>query len=905
MDEVLNKTLNGMKKLGKLAVKIFKSLISFVLHLFAIIGPIGFAILIFVLFCYFVVMEFEGKEKRYSDKENQVESMQVGDVPSYVIKKMRPENDIVLDFFKYYSLKSLWQVDVRDKSGEKLINMSEEDAVTDYYGRESKFILGPNFLFNLNKYVYEDTAYYPEAFIKPVYYDKETFKLKDLCDEHGGVIAKSKQRSKEDGSETGKIIESVSDYGLGSVLKFKEMEFSKHLKGMYVKQDVYNPATGEVEQEGIIEQFDIELPNDDEEKKYIIEKALTFSGEIEFEYEKGEDLRERVQAGESDNEKDNVEKILYDTAIVRELDEMESLRRGEDVYIEKRIPLYKYRSTESGVFNNVEVPTGVKKDESENPDKYYYDYLTSFASYVPEDTLKDLVKRIDYEVLLKEEENIVEMDSKGELIGGVTNIGGLRFREDQTVGSLETSGSMVKHEGAIKKYADEFGIDPFVISAMIMQESGGREGLKDGICQIVGTGTRKVSATTKNGEKVVVSITNRQDSEASIRFMCAMLKSFLERYNGDYLLSMHAYNQGPGTADYIIKNYPDLVRKGEWLDMREEARRYFAARSGYEGAKSASQFCLPQNKRLPEDRRRWGDSCYLENVMRYYKGNNNYLKKDLKDDKSVRESDPLAGVEKEKNIQIKENAIDKITEAIKDLGVKIFKGARNLVIKYSNTLNKLIRKYEKSKYNYYVNPMTPSIATDIRRFTQSFNQAIEFSNTDLEKADSISDIGFIQGFTGGIESERFYDIDNFDLSKYAGMGGYIPPLDKFRVSSEFGGRGDPLSGNSAFHLGIDLAAPNGTPIHASQDGIVVDSRPAGSYGEMILIKHSDTEQTRYAHMSRRIAQKGDRVKKGEVIGLVGSTGRSTGNHLHFEWIINGKVVNPRPIVDKLLMEPNN
>ena len=63
MDEVLNKTLGGMKKLGKLAVKIFKSLISFVLHLFAIIGPIGFAILIFVLFCFFDVMEFEGKEK--------------------------------------------------------------------------------------------------------------------------------------------------------------------------------------------------------------------------------------------------------------------------------------------------------------------------------------------------------------------------------------------------------------------------------------------------------------------------------------------------------------------------------------------------------------------------------------------------------------------------------------------------------------------------------------------------------------------------------------------------------------------------------------------------------------------------------------------------------------------------
>ena len=116
-------------------------------------------------------------------------------------------------------------------------------------------------------------------------------------------------------------------------------------------------------------------------------------------------------------------------------------------------------------------------------------------------------------------------------------------------------------------------------------------------------------------------------------------------------------------------------------------------------------------------------------------------------------------------------------------------------------------------------------------------------------------------------------------------------------TSGFGIRSDPFRGRAAMHGGIDLAGSYGTPIYATADGIVARSEwNNGGYGNLVEINHGQGIQTRYGHMSRLIARPGQRVRRGELIGLMGSTGRSTGNHLHYEVRIDGRAVNPVPFM---------
>jgi murein DD-endopeptidase MepM/ murein hydrolase activator NlpD len=115
-------------------------------------------------------------------------------------------------------------------------------------------------------------------------------------------------------------------------------------------------------------------------------------------------------------------------------------------------------------------------------------------------------------------------------------------------------------------------------------------------------------------------------------------------------------------------------------------------------------------------------------------------------------------------------------------------------------------------------------------------------------------------------------------------------------TSGYGTRSDPFRGTRAMHAGIDLAGPIGTPIYATADGIVGRSEYSGAYGNLVEINHGQGIQTRFGHMSRLIARPGQRVRRGELIGLMGSTGRSTGSHLHYEVRIDGRAVNPIPFI---------
>ncbi|ANY18893.1 Murein DD-endopeptidase MepM [Tsuneonella dongtanensis] len=120
------------------------------------------------------------------------------------------------------------------------------------------------------------------------------------------------------------------------------------------------------------------------------------------------------------------------------------------------------------------------------------------------------------------------------------------------------------------------------------------------------------------------------------------------------------------------------------------------------------------------------------------------------------------------------------------------------------------------------------------------------------------------------------------------------PLAIGSTSSGYGMRSHPVLGGMRAHKGIDLAAPTGTPVYATADGTVGKAEWFSSYGLFVSIDHGAELETRYAHMSRLAVGPGERVRKGDVIGYVGSTGRSTGPHLHYEVRVAGQAVNPIP-----------
>lgn len=119
-----------------------------------------------------------------------------------------------------------------------------------------------------------------------------------------------------------------------------------------------------------------------------------------------------------------------------------------------------------------------------------------------------------------------------------------------------------------------------------------------------------------------------------------------------------------------------------------------------------------------------------------------------------------------------------------------------------------------------------------------------------------------------------------------------PVSEQGRITSDYGWREHPIFGDDRFHTGVDIAVPTGTPIKAAADGVVVTSENAGGYGLTVIVDHGNGMSTLYAHASRLLAKPGQRVRTGDTIALVGSTGYSTGPHLHFEVRDQGEHVNP-------------
>jgi murein DD-endopeptidase MepM/ murein hydrolase activator NlpD len=158
--------------------------------------------------------------------------------------------------------------------------------------------------------------------------------------------------------------------------------------------------------------------------------------------------------------------------------------------------------------------------------------------------------------------------------------------------------------------------------------------------------------------------------------------------------------------------------------------------------------------------------------------------------------------------------------------------------------------------------------------------------------------GVLRTLLQGLES-RLRNVRS-DVEKQEALAAATPSIWPAHgwLTGYYGGRSDPFTGEPGFHQGLDISTPKGTPVFATADGRVDSASYTGDYGNLIVLRHDFGLATRYGHLSKFNVKPGQTVYRGDVIGFVGSTGRSTGAHVHYEILANGKLLNPLQLLTK-------
>ena len=175
----------------------------------------------------------------------------------------------------------------------------------------------------------------------------------------------------------------------------------------------------------------------------------------------------------------------------------------------------------------------------------------------------------------------------------------------------------------------------------------------------------------------------------------------------------------------------------------------------------------------------------------------------------------------------------------------------------------------------------------------------------IEGADDIANEGpLVPSFKESIEEYNFLKSASFSrvdhLYARAWQKNIVPtmwPVDG-RLLSRFGERQDPFSGEGALHTGVDISAATGTPVHVAADGIVSHAEYSSGYGRIVVVDHGNGMHTWYAHLSRFEVIPGQEIRRGEILGYSGASGRVTSPHLHFEVRLRGNPVNPYPYLTR-------
>ena len=340
------------------------------------------------------------------------------------------------------------------------------------------------------------------------------------------------------------------------------------------------------------------------------------------------------------------------------------------------------------------------------------------------------------------------------------------------------------------------------------------------------------------------------------------LTHIVENLEPKYKKIKHKIKSGE-TFDKILENY--LVQKKEILEIKKALKK--KVNLNKLNTRQIIEFSLDKtNNQISEF------TFQISNKQKIFL---------VRDNSSNTFNDEIISIKLNKKIVYKENLIlQSLYKAATDEKIPA-----NIIIEFARIygfqvdFQRDIRKQDKFQIMYEI-------------FLNDKNEIIEtgeilFANLKLSGQDN----GLYYFDKEG--SEGHYDKNGKSVKKAL----MKTPINGARLSSAFGMRKHPIDGYNKMHRGTDFAAPMGTPIMASGDGIIKKAGWCGGGGNCVKIKHNSTYQTVYAHMSKfaRGIKSGVRVKQGQTIGYVGSTGKSTGPHLHYEVIVNGKKVNSQKL----------
>lgn len=837
------------KELKKVAMKVGKKVLAALgkalMKVIALAGKwiliIG-AVLLLIAVCYYFLFESRGAEQNYSfDKDTKNETA-LSPGGYFVANTVTGKNKAIVDFYTSLGTNAYFQVFGDDNTKIK----KPDGTIKDEYNREQEFSINPNFLFVLDEFLHQGKFKYPEQFLQPVNYDPDKMKLKDLINKDGYVIAESTKYDSKTGLKTKEKEKSVHDYGLATIFKYKEDEEVYTVEGNITKRDQWDDSKKAVVPETLatpepFKEVMVGYPR----KIYLIDKMVSFAQDVTFAYETTSIKEKDLEYGETTDPKQPLVKVKYGEYKEYESYECKKTDATGKTYTAtcKRLkathPLYEYR--EGGVFQTIPRPADYNNIEENHGSKYLEDYMRNYNAWIPEGVMSGF--------------NFLERGA-----------GTLQTDIELGAGDSKTLRNLwQEHFDLLNKYGTQYGVDPYLLLALWMAEtSGSTEYQKDGPFQITGDGKKSVSATNVfTGQTETFSVytqADRNDLDKAVHFAAMLLGGKIQKY-GDTLKGLQAYNFD--VSGYMLEKHPLDWEGTTWLNYREDARAWYAEQEYHWKQSQGNNYkCNPGWDPDPSDTLglpTYGNACYLEHVLQYYIG------------------DKLTDLE----------SVDKDTEK-KESGfmgaIKSFFGIQQKT--YEETTP---RQY----YRYY---MTNKEVQWTLKSIITFSDKKLFSETYTDD----SDTAFWQdGFStkaGVISAEQF-------VALVPNAEGFISPLNVdnivTKITSMFGRRTHPITGERGkMHNGMDIGVPTGTPIYAVADATVevADTKGASNAGKYVKLSHGSGIATRYLHMSEVYVKVGETVKQGQLIGLVGSTGGSTGPHLHFELMKNEEKIDPYNII---------